>query len=98
VPFTSQVTPVAGAPFIVAINVACVPAAIEAAAGLTTSPCADVIVTTAVAEKFPEVAVTATCAGVGTDAGAVYTPFDVIVPLEEPPTAQVIVEVGWLGT
>ncbi len=53
---------------------------------------------TAVAEKFPDVAVTETCAGLGTDVGAVYTPWLVIVPFEEPLTAQVTVAVGWLGT
>lgn len=70
----------------------------DAAAGLTASPCADVMVTTAVAEKFPDVAVTAICAGLGTEEGAVYMPLELIVPLEDPLTAHVIVELGWLGT
>src|SRR5690348_13120442 len=94
VPFTSQVTPTAVAPFWVAVNVAWEPAGMEAAAGLTVTPCAAVTVTTAVAVNPPDVAVTATCAGLGTDAGAVYTPLEVIEPPEEPLTAQVTVAVG----
>jgi hypothetical protein len=62
------------------------------------SPCATVTVTTAVAEKLPEVAVTATSAGLGTAVGAVYTPALVIEPFEEPLTAHVTVAVELLGT
>jgi hypothetical protein len=84
--------------FMVAENCVVLPAPTEAAAGLTAIPCAAVTVTTAVAEKLPDVAVIATWAGLGTDVGAVYTPALVIEPFEVPLTAQVIVALELLGT
>ena len=81
------------------VKVVVLPAATEAAAGLSVTPCDAMIVTTAVAEKPLELAVTATSAGLGTVDGAVYTPALVIDPFEEPLTAHVTVAVpSLLGT
>jgi len=94
-PSTCQVTAVLGAPFTNAVN-CCVPKfATVAALGttLTEVDIPDVTVTVAgedFVESACEVAVTITCAGFGTVAGAMYSPALEMVPLAAPPaTLQV---------
>src|SRR4029077_18021137 len=89
-PSTCQVTAVLGAPFTNAVN-CCVPKfATVAALGttLTEVDIPDVTITVAgedFVESACEVAVTVTCAGFGTVAGAVYSPELEMVPLAAPP-------------
>jgi len=94
-PSTCQMTAVLGAPFTDAVN-CCVPKFVTVAAlgaTLTEVDIQDVTVTVAgddFVESACEVAVTVTCAGFGTVAGAVYSPALEIVPLAAPPaTLQV---------
>src|SRR5579864_8710335 len=94
-PFTCQVTALFEEPLTLALN-CCVPkSATVATLGDTvtvTDPDAAVTVTVAVADfalLASEVAVTVTCAGFGTNAGAVYSPLAEIVPSAAPATLHV---------
>src|SRR5713226_367845 len=88
-PLTSQVTAVLGAPFTDAVN-CCVPkfATLAAVGDTLTEVGGPVTVTVADAdfvESACEVAVTVTCGGFGTVAGAVYSPVLEMVPFAAPP-------------
>jgi hypothetical protein len=89
-------------PFTVAVNCCWVPIATCVALGETLTVIAGKTVTTALldlVESAVEVAVTVTCAGVGTAAGAVYRPLDEIVPQvvpEQPLPARLQVTVVWV--
>jgi hypothetical protein len=93
-PFTSQVTAVLAAPFIVAVN-CCVPKFATVAAPGDTLTILMLAVTVTVAdpdfvESACEVAVTVTVAGFGIAAGAANSPVLETVPLDAPPiTLQV---------
>src|SRR5271154_2827567 len=101
-PFTCHVTLVFVLPVTLAVN-CCVPKfATLAAAGDTVTEVfdgPDVVVTVKVADpdfvvSRCEVAVTVTCAGVGTVAGAVYSPAPEIVPFALPPTTLPVTAVS----
>jgi hypothetical protein len=92
IPLTCHVTAVLGEPLTEAVN-CCVPKfATVAALGVTVTEVDDEpVVTVTVAEADFEVsacdvAVTVTCGGFGTAAGAVYNPPVEMVPLEAAPT------------
>ena len=96
-PFTSQVTAVLEVPVTVAVN-CCVPKLGtfgDAGETVTVTLFCTVVVIVTIAdadtlESFMEVTVTVISAGVGTTAGAVYNPAEVIVPFPDPPvTLQV---------
>jgi hypothetical protein len=93
-PFTSQVTAVLAAPFIVAVN-CCVPKFATVAAPGDTLTILMLAVTVTVAdpdfvESACEAAITVTAAGVGTVAGALYSPLLEMLPFAVPPfTLQV---------
>ena len=96
VPLTCQFTAELEEPFTVAIN-CCVPkfATVAVLGETTTVPPEEAVVIVTFAEpdfvaSACEVAVTVTCAGLGTVDGAVYSPLAEIVPLAAPPvTLQV---------
>lgn len=86
-PFRLHVTAVSDVPFTDAVNCCWVPVATCVAPGETLTVIVGKMVTTALldlVESAFEVAVTVTCAGVGTAAGAVYRPVDEIVPQVAP--------------
>src|ERR1700730_1951632 len=94
VPFTAQVPAVFVLPATVAVNCCVTKFATFGALGDTTTETLDgvgVVVTVTVAApdfvvSFCEMSVIVTCAGVGTDPGAVYSPVAEIVPLALPAT------------
>ena len=95
-PFTCQVTAALELPVTVAVNCWVRKSETDAVAGSTETCTAELDTTVTVAEpdlvvSAWEVAVTVTFAGLGTVAGAVYTPIDEIVP--PPLTLQVT---AWL--
>jgi len=90
-PLTCHVTAVVGEPFKDAVN-CCVPKSgtVTAFGDTLTEPAGLTAVTVTVADadfvlSACDVAVTVTCAGVGTAVGAMYRPVLVTVPLEAPP-------------
>jgi hypothetical protein len=94
VPFIFQVTAVFVLPVTIAVNCCVLKFATFGALGDTTTETLDgvgVVVTVTVAVpdfvvSFCEMAVIVTCAGLGTDPGAVYSPAADIAPFALPPT------------
>ena len=99
-PFTCQVTAVFLSNVTVAVNCCVPPAATKVLAGeMEIAACSVMLAEADTVELAVEVAVTVTCAGEGSVAGAVYNPSAVMVPaVELPPVAPLTAQVtGWVA-